>query len=208
MPLEPASGPTLGSPPEVESLQERAPVWLYSELPARYAQISAEIDALRQEARRIEEMGSLLWQTGMPLIHAVRNAFASIGFATELAERPANYDVAVHLDRGRRLLVQVAALSDVVDRTSPKIVQILQTLQFDATEQDKVVFIVNAHYNRPFQDRPDPVTFDALKLIAGLGAILMTTSTLFAASTYALRDPADARKIVNNLHGFVGGQYK
>ena len=205
-PSEAASGLSVGS--ARDDHQERPPVWLAGELPARYAEIFAEIDALKQEAHRIEEMGSLLWQTGVPLVYAVRNAFASMGFSTEVAERPASYDVGVHLDRGHRLLVHVAALSDVVDRTSPKITQILQTLQFDATEQDRVVFIVNAHYNKPFQDRPDPVTSDALKLIAGLGAILMTTSTLYAALTYSLRDLTDARKIVNNLHGFLGGLYK
>ena len=184
------------------------PAWIAAELPPRYAEISAEIDALQREARHLEAVGALLWRTGLPLIHAVRDAFASMGFVTDVPGQPANYDVSVQLDGGRRLLIEVGAAAEAIGRTSTKITQILQTIQFDANERDRVVFIVNAHCNTPIHDRQEPVTLDALKVISGLGATLMTTSTLFAAWTYSLRDAADARRIVNNLHAFAGGLYK
>ena len=190
-------------------LHERPPAWVAAQLPPRYAEITAEVDALHREAHNIEAIGALLWRTGLPLIQAVRDAFAFMGFATEVAGQPANYDLSVQLDRGRRLFIEVAASAGAVDRTSPKITQILQTIQLDATDQDRVIFMVNAYCDTPIQDRKqEPVTLDALKLIAGLGATLMTTSTLFATWRYSLQDAADARKIVNNFHAFVGGLYK
>ena len=188
---------------------ERPPAWVAAELPPRHAQITADVDALQREARKIEAIGALLWRTGLPLIHAVRDTFAFMGFATEVADQKANYDVSVQLDGGRRFLIEVAASAEAVDRTSPKITRILQTIQLDATDRDKVVLVVNACCNTPIQDRKqEPVTLDGLKLIAGLGATVITTSTLFATWKYSLRDAADARKIVNSLHAFVGGLYK
>ncbi len=188
---------------------EPPPDWVIAELPERHAEIAAQIAALQAQARSISTMSALLWQTGTPLVHAVCDAFAAIGFPAELAGQSAHYDVAVSLDRGRRLLLEVVGSPGAIDRTSPKITRVLQTIQLAASEQDRVVLVANAHCQIPVGERKsDPVTFDALKLIVGLGANFVTTSTLFAAWKYSLKDANGARKIVHNLYSLAGGMYK
>src|SRR5882762_5548053 len=69
-----------------DRVHDRPPAWIAAELPPRYAELAAQIAALQEQAATVEAMGALLWQSGTPLIHAVRQMFEALGFPTEVAE--------------------------------------------------------------------------------------------------------------------------
>ena len=167
------------------------PAWVTGELPAQYADLASQIAALQDEARKYENVAAVLWRTGMSLSLAVRDLFTALQFETELMENGASYDLRVHLDGGRRLLVEVVGATEAVERKSPHIAQILRALQDDAGPQDRVVVAANAYCEMPLPSRrQEPVTADALRLIQGLGANFVATSTLFGIWRYSLKDLA------------------
>ena len=151
----------------------------------------------------------MLWQTGPALVAAVRELFVAIGFETETLEPGANFDLRVDLESGRHLLVEVVGGSERIDRRSPQIAQILRALQEDAGEKDRVVLAANLFAEMPVKSRPDEqVTVDALRLIQGLGANFVPTSTLFGIWKSSLQDPAQAKKSVLNLYAMDGGIFR
>jgi hypothetical protein len=185
------------------------PGWVTGELPAQYAELASQIAALQEEARKYENVAAMLWRTGMSLTLAVRDLFNSLQFEAELTESGASYDLRVHLDGGRRLLVEVVGAVDAIDRKSPHIAQILRALQDDAGPQDRVVVAANAFCETPLSSRrQEPVTADALRLIQGLGANFVATSTLFGIWRYSIKDLPGARKSVVNLHTQDGGLFR
>src|SRR5262245_8131366 len=185
------------------------PAWVTGELPAQYADLANQIAALQDEARKYENVAAILWRTGMSLTLAVRDLFNALQFETELMENGSSYDLRVHLDGGRRLLVEVVGSTDVIDRKSPQIAQILRTLQDDAGAQDRVVIAANAYCDTPLSSRRgEPVTADALRLIQGMGANFVATSTLFGIWRYSIKDMAGAKKSVVNLHTPDGGLFR
>jgi hypothetical protein len=115
----------------------------------------------------------------------------------------------VHLDGNRRLLVQVVGSPEGMARKSPHIGQVLQTLQGDAGEQDRVVVVVNAHCETPVAERrQEPVSPDALRLLQGLGANVIPTPALFGIWRYSLQDLQGARASIMRLHGQDGGIFR
>lgn len=185
------------------------PAWVTGELPAQYADLASQIEKLQEEARKYENVAAVLWRTGMSLTLAVRDLFTALQYESELTEIGASYDLRVHLDGGRRLLVEVVGFADAIDRKSPQIAQILRALQEDAGPQDRVVVAANAHCEMPLSSRRgEPVTADALRLIQGLGANFVATPTLFGIWRYSLKDLAGARKSVVNLHTQDGGLFR
>lgn len=185
------------------------PAWVSSELPPQYEELASKIAALQEEARKYEDIAAVLWRTGAPLTVAVRNLFFALQLETELIESSASYDLRVHLDGGRRMLVAVAGATEGIDRKSPLIAQVLRTLQDDAGELDRVVVVSNAYCEAPLGlRREEPVTSDALKLIRGLAANVVATSTLFGIWRYSLKDLAAAKKSVINLHTQDGGIFR
>jgi hypothetical protein len=196
--------------PELAAMSSNAqPAWVTGELPAQYADLASQIAALQDEARKFENVAAVLWRTGMSLTLAVRDLFTALQFETELMENGASYDLRVHLDGGRRLLMEVVGAVDAVERKSPQIAQILRALQEDAGPQDRVVVAANAHCDTPLSSRrQEPVNADALRLIQGLGANFVATSTLFGIWRYSLKDLAGARKSVVNLHTEDGGLFR
>ena len=196
--------------PELATMSSNGqPGWVTGELPAQYADLASQIAALQDEARKYENVAAVLWRTGMSLTLAVRDLFTALQFESELMETGASYDLRVHLEGGRRLLIEVVGCGDAVDRKSPHIAQILRALQEDAGSQDRVVVAANAHCEMPLPSRrQEPVTADALRLIQGLGANFVATSTLFGIWRYSLKDLAGARKSVVNLHTQDGGLFR
>jgi predicted flap endonuclease-1-like 5' DNA nuclease len=86
---------------------------------------------------------------------------------------------------------------------------VLRTLQDEAGEHDRVVVASNAYCETPLaQRREEPVTPDALKLIRGLGANVVATSTLFGIWRYSIKDLAAAKKSVINLYTQEGGIFR
>ena len=185
------------------------PAWVTGELPAQYADLAGQIATLQEEARKYENVAAVLWRTGMSLTLAVRDLFTALQFESELMENGASYDLRIHLEGGRRLLVEVVGANDVIDRRSPHIAQILRALQDDAGVQDRVVVAANAFCDTPLSSRrQEPVTADALRLIQGLGANFVATPTLFVIWRYSLKDLPGARKSVMNLHTQDGGLFR
>jgi hypothetical protein len=185
------------------------PDWVTGELPAQYADVARQIAALRAQARQYEGVAGVLWQTGPALTDAVGDLFAAIGFDVEKLGSGSNYDLRVDLGADRQLLVVVVGGSHAIDRRSPQIAQILRALQADAGEKDRVVLAANLFAAMPVMSRPDEqVTVDALRLIQGLGANFVPTSTLFGLWKASLQDAPQARKSVFNLHAMDGGMFR
>lgn len=196
--------------PEVATTSSTGqPGWVTGELPAQYADLASQIAALQDEARKYENVAAVLWRTGMSLTLAVRDLFTALQFETELAENGASYDLRVHLEGGRRLLVEIVGSNDAIDRKSPHIAQVLRALQDEAGPQDRVVVAANAHADMPLSARrSEPVTPDALRIIQGLGANFVATSTLFGIWRYSIKDLPGAKKSVTNLHTQDGGLFR
>lgn len=183
------------------------PPWVAAELPPQYAELANRIAAIHAEARQYEDIAGVVWQTGQPLVAAVGNLFAAMRFETEM-KNGASYDVCVHLDSSRRLLVVVTGGREAIQRKSPQIGQIVQTLQEDAGNQDRVVLAANVFCDTPVPARQDPVAPDALRIIQGLGANFVATSTLLGLWKYGLTDTASAKKSVMRLHAQDGGIFR
>ncbi len=185
------------------------PAWVVNELPPQYAEVANQIAALQQEADKYELVAAVLWRSGPPLVRAVRDLFTSLQFETEVMDAGSSYDLRVHLDGGRRMLVEVVGSTDIVNRKSPIMSQILRALQEDVAEQDRVIVAANAQCDTPLAGRrQEPATSDALRLIQGFGANFVATATLFGIWRYSLKDMAAARKSVTNLHTLDGGIFR
>ena len=110
---------------------------------------------------------------------------------------------------GRRLLVEVVSGTERIGRKSPQIAQILRALQEDASEKDRVVLVANLFADKPVNSRPDDqVTVDALRLIQGLGANFIPTTSLFRIWKASLADVGQAQRTIVNLHSMDGGIFR
>jgi hypothetical protein len=185
------------------------PEWVTAELPEQYADIARQMAALKEQARAYEGVAGVLWQRGSALTSAVRDLFVALGFETELAEYGAHCDMRVNLGNSRRLLVEVVSEAQTLDRRSPHISRILKVLQEDAGERDRVVLAANVFPDvAPSARRGDPVATDAMRLIQGLGANLVPTSTLFGIWKQSLQDAQQAKSSVMNLYAMDGGIFR
>jgi hypothetical protein len=195
--------------PEVRPGPGEQPAWIAAELPPEYGEIARKIDALRQEARYYERLADILWCEGEPLKEAVRAVFDALEFKSVLPDASATYDLAIELEPQKRLLVQVVAGVSPFDKRSPEIVRALRVIQEEAGAGDRVVFVANIPCDKPTAMRQEvPATPDALRLIQGLGANLIATSTLFGLWRYSLQDRAAARKSIHLLHALDGGIFR
>jgi hypothetical protein len=146
---------------------------------------------------------------GPGLVEAVRDLFVSLELVTEVTGSGTSYDLRVELDATRRLLVQVIGGAERLDRRSPQIARILRTLQEDATGGDRVVLAGNLFCTMPVESRPDEqIAADALRLIQGLGANFVPTSTLFGIWKSSLDSLPEARRRIANLHAMDGGIFR
>jgi hypothetical protein len=189
---------------------DEQPEWVAAELPDQYADIARQMAALKEQARAYEGVAGVLWQRGSALTSSVRDLFVALGFfETELAEYGAHCDLRVHLGNDRRLLVEVVSEQESLDRRSPHISRILQVLQEEAGERDRVVIVANIFPDvAPAARRMEPVTADALRLIQGLGANLVPTSALFGIWKQSLKDPQQGKSSVMNLYAMDGGIFR
>ena len=207
-PAPPAAPPVAPPAPPVQvSYPGQQPTWVTPELPPQYAELANKIAAIQAEARKYEDIAGVIWQTGKPLVTAVRNLFAAMQFQAE-AKEGANYDVEVMVETGRRLLLVVAGSREGIQRKSPQIGQVVHVLQEDAGTNDRVVLVANTFCEMPVSSRPDAVTPDGLRLIQGVGANFIATPTLLGLWKYSLTDLASAKKSIHRLHAQDGGIYR
>jgi len=115
----------------------------------------------------------------------------------------------IELEPPRRLFVEVVGGVLPLDKRSPDIARALRALQEDSGSADRVVFVCNIPSDKPAAARQEPpVSPEALRLIQGLGANVITTPTLYGLWRYSLKDMAGARKSVHLLHGLDGGIFR
>jgi hypothetical protein len=204
----PPAPPSAPPAPAVQvSYPGQQPTWVTPELPPQYAELANKIAAIQAEARKYEDIAGVIWQTGKPLVTAVRNLFAAMQFQAE-AKEGANYDVEVTVETGRRLLLVVTGHREGIQRKSPQIGQVVHVLQEDAGTNDRVVLVANTFCEMPVSSRPDAVTPDGLRLIQGVGANFIATPTLLGLWKYSLTDLASAKKSIHRLHAQDGGIYR
>jgi hypothetical protein len=186
---------------------DQTPDWVSGWMPQRHVEIVAEIDKLKEEAAEMESLGRLLWQTGMPLEEAVRDIFRAVGLSAELTPGTTSSDVVVEVGDGKRLLVAVTGTENGLTNKSPKIRQIFEASQDASEEKDRVVLVANVHRLRPVADREwlDPATSEALMIIKGVGAVFVTTATLFAVWKLSRENPDVATDHMLSLHGAEAG---
>ncbi len=195
---------------------DAVPEWVAHSLPERRADIDAEIeklqrkiDKLAQESGRMESMARLLWQTGPPLEEAVCDLFSAVGFETDPAQPEASYDMTVNLGAGKRLLIKVMGTEENLTPKSREIRQVLETAQDVAGDDDRIVVAANTHRDRPVADREslDPVTGEALMILTGLGAVFLTTATLFRLWQLSRDDLEATADQLQQLHAAAAGSF-
>lgn len=187
----------------------QSPDWIADVLPEQYADIARQIAALKDQARVYEGIAAVLWQSGGSLTTAVADLFMALGFETEPTEYGSGSDLRVNLSDGRRMLVNVVSERQALDRKSPHITRLLKVLQHDAAEKDRVVLVANIGFDQPLSARRgEPVSVDAARLIQGLGANFVPTSSLFGIWKASLTDAAQARNSVLRLHSMDGGIFR
>src|SRR5687768_3669301 len=71
-----ATPPPAAEPAAAIAYQGQPP-WVTSELPPQYAELANKIAAIQAEARKYEDIAGVVWQTGKPLVVAVRNLFTA-----------------------------------------------------------------------------------------------------------------------------------
>ena len=197
-------------------LQEVMPDWVSAALPQRQADImaeigrlQAEIETLRGEAGGMESMARLLWQAGPQLEDAVCDTFSAAGFEADQAPPGSAYDVTVNLGDGKRLLVKVASAEKSVTKKSSEMRQVFETAQEVEGDGDRIVLAANVHRERPVADREwlDPVAGDALMILTGLGAVVVTTSALFRIWGMIREQSQAARDHLLRLHAADAGLF-
>jgi hypothetical protein len=204
-----AAAPTVHQPEPRVTPDDTQPSWVSTEMPAEYLEIERQIDKLRNDARQFEKFAEILWRVGAPLTAAVRDAFVAMAFQVTTPASTASYDLMIELEPPRKLLVEVIGGTLPLDKRSPDIARALRAIQEDAGTADRVVFVCNIPCDKPLAARQEPpVTPEALRLIQGLGANVITTGTLFGLWRLSLQDLAGARKSIHLLHGLDGGIFR
>lgn len=183
----------------LEGADEREPAWALNELPAEYKSVSAEIDKLLEQQRRMRRMAGLLFSTGDSLNRLVRDMLRSLDINAEATPPGATYDVIAPLTGGR-LLIEVTGTDGQISKSSKKIAQVLQA-RTEALENDRVVLALNAFRSEPLAERGSrsAVTGDALKLLVGLDCVIVHTSDLFEMWKCSIADKHAARAVVESI---------
>ena len=198
-----------------EGVRGPAPDWVAAMMPNRrhadimeeIAKLQAEAEQLREECQQMESMGRLLWQSGQPLEEAVCEVFTSVGLEAERAMEDVPFDVIVGLGDGKRLLLEVSGIEGAVTKKSPKIRRTFDTAQDGVGEGDRIIFTANAYRERSVSDREwvDAINSDAMMILTGLGAVFLTTTTLFRIWSLSRENPEAAREYLVRLHGASPG---
>jgi len=194
-----------------EEAGSTTPTWVESTLPAEAEVLRDKIRALKKELTEISRFGELLWQTGTPLNRIVADLFTRLDYDSQPTSPGATYDVTVTLDGvPRRLLIEVTGIESYIDKGSKKISQVLQVNQNVATPSDKIVVVVNAHRSLHPSERKDKiiVTPDALRLLSGLGAVIVTTSQLYAIWELSRSDKQQARDRIETIYASAPGLFE
>lgn len=176
-------------------------------MPPGYQTRFAEIQRLSAELQGMDRMGRLLWETGPGLQDSVHEAFSALKLDIETASEM-HTDFVVKLDAKRRLLLRVGESADTIERRSPELAQVFQILHESAGADDRVVFVSNAHGERPPSDRAEAVAADALALMSRMGVNVLTGPALFAIWSSSMQDHGRARAQIEKLHAQDGGIFK
>ena len=177
-------------------------------MPARFAEVKSEIHRLGEEAETLRSISSLLWHTGESLTIGVRDVFRTLGYEAELTPQGATYDVTVAVNSGARLLIEVTGIGGALKKDSNKIAQVLQAIQKEVSENDRVIVALNAFRGQPLVQRNESVvTPDALSLLTGLKVNLVETKTLFNIWKQFLSEAASGSRRIEELYGFQGGLF-
>lgn len=183
------------------------PEWLAGEMPPGYQTRLLEIQRLSDDLREMERFGGLLWRNGEELTDAVRDTFTALGFDCERTEGSAAL-VTVKLWDRRRLLLRVAATSDLVQKKSSELTDVFQLINETAEPTDRVVLVTNASPESKPADRTTAIGPEALELLQRLGANVLTGPSLFALWLMSLDEKDRARKLVERLHDQDGGLFQ
>jgi hypothetical protein len=120
-----------------------------------------------------------------------------------------NFDLAVEIAPGQRLLVEVLGAATPFDKRAPEVGRAFRAIQEDAAAGDRVILVANIPCDKPVQTRPDTqATPDALRLVQGLGANIVATPTLFGLWRFSLKDKKGARESLKRLHALDGGIFR
>ena len=185
---------------------DNPPDWLSSEMPPGYQTRLLEIRRLSEDLKAMDGCGQLLWQIGEPLVDAVHDVFATIGFDVERLPEP-NACVAVTLADRRRLLCHVSSSGDATQRKSPELARVFQLVHEAAEATDRVIFVTNVNPTAPPAGREAQVTHEALNLLERLAVNVLTGPTLFGLWRLSLEDKDRAHRFVERLHEQDGGMF-
>ena len=186
--------------------RDAMPEWLHSEMPPGYQTRLQEIQRLSADLKEMERFGQLLWRAGDGLARSVADTFVSLGFEV-IRPDDDHAPVIVLMPERRRLLIHVAASSDVVQKKSPELTHVFRHLNETAEASDRVVLLLNPSPGLRPAERPPAVGAEALELLQRLRANVLTGPSLFSMWQLSLDDKERARRLVDRLHEQDGGLF-
>jgi hypothetical protein len=184
------------------------PDWVRAEMPPGYQNRLEEIERLSADLETMGRFGRLLWLTGPPLSEVVLDVFAALKFNAALLPGPFSSAVAVKLDGRRRLLLQVSASEETIQKKSPELAHVFQLLHELAEDGDRVVLVTNSDPAIRPADRAPSITPDALTFLGRMGAVHVAAPTLFALWKLSLQEPDRARAQAERLHAQDGSTFQ
>lgn len=190
-----------------ELLTDPGPEWVVAEMPAGYQNRLSEIQRLMADLQVMGQFARLLRAVGPPLGEAVRDVFTALKFDTDLVDTSSWPTVTVRMEGKRRLLLIPSASTEAIQKKSPEVAQVFQTLQDVAEDADRVVLVTNVHPDTRPSDRPDALAADALAFVVRMGATHLTAPTLFNLWKVSLQALDRARAQVERLHGHEPGTF-
>lgn len=181
------------------------PAWLAAEMPPGYQNRLAEIQRLTDELRAMDRFGRLLWCVGDELAEAVGDAFAALGFETDLPAGTAS--VVVKLSGRRRLLLYASGARAVIQRKSAELAHAFRMVHELAEEGDRVVLVTNGDSLVRPAERIEYVSAEAMNLIRRLGVNIVSGPTVFALWMLLLESKDRAHAQIERLHAQDGGEF-
>jgi hypothetical protein len=184
------------------------PDWVIPEMPPGYQNRVAEIQRLTADLESMGRFGRLLWEVGPGLSEVVLDLLLTLKFEAAALGGPVPSAIGVRLDARRRLVLQVSASEEPVQKKSPDLTHVFQLLQEFGEDGDRVVLVTNSDPSTRPADRAASITPEALAFLSRMGAGHLTAPSLFAIWKLALQEPERARAQVERLHAQDGGTFQ
>jgi len=166
-------------PISLKELEIKTPMWIDKYKSENFKQGFEKIEKIKQSLKQEITLLKLLTCNGKELEDAVRLAFEIIGFSVTKTKDGFTVDLLAEKD-SLKLGLEVTGITNIIDKKSKKINQILAFQQDERFDDYKSLLIANVKMNEDPESRKKPyITNEALSLIESLNVGFIDTFSLF-----------------------------